>query len=142
MNKKYKSILGIISPQRLVDLRLQGMSLQEIATRLDIQKSSLTNVYLKFRDNNFDNYVPIDCDMLRKELESDMIFSEIAHKHQLSPRGLRNYMLDYGIPDRLTESRLREVAATARSKAAIAEFFGVEVHTIFNKLKKYGIKME
>lgn len=142
MTKKYKSILGIISPQRLVDLRLQGMSLQEIATRLDIQKSSLTNVYIKFRTNDFDNYVPIDCDMLRKELDSNMTFSEIAHKHQLSPRGLRNYMLDYGIEDRLTESRLREVAATAPTKAAIAEFFGVEVHTIFSKLKKYGIKIE
>ena len=142
MTRKYKSILGIISPQRLVDLRLQGMSLQEIATRLDIQKSSLTNVYLKFRTNNFDNYFPIDCDVLRQELDSNMTFSEIAHIHQLSPRGLRNYMLDYGIEDRLTEPRLREVAATAPTKVAIAEFFGVEVHTIFNKLKKYNIKIE
>lgn len=139
MASTYNSLDGLISPKALINMRLQGMSLAKIAKSLDIGKSSLSFLLNKYKAQNFDGYVPIDIEELKNELNSNMTFAQIAYKHELSPLGLKNYMTDYDIESRLTEKRLREVAATARSKAAIAEYFGVDAHTIYTAMKKYNI---
>lgn len=140
MDKKYKSIRGVISPSTYVDLRIQGKSLAEIANLLDIPKSSLFSLVRKFKATDFGDYYPISPEDIRHDLSTDKDFSWIAYKHNVSPLGLRNYMTDYDIEDRLTEENFRAYAKTAATKTAISSYFGISTRTVTRLYNKYNLE--
>lgn len=137
MANKYTARSGAIGIQKYIDLRLQGLSLSEIADQFGMPKSSLNNLVRKFRLCSYEGYEPIDIKTIKEDLNTNLSFSRIAYKHDLSVKGLRNYISDYDIGNRLTEENLRKYAATVHTRVEIADYFGVGVRTINTLLRKY-----
>lgn len=141
--RKYNNLgvmtTNIISPQILVDLRLQGLSFSAIAKHYGITKSSVYNVYKKYKEAGFGGYCPINLDEVRKALKTDQPFAKIAFQFNLDCNGLHNLMTDYDLEDRLTVENVRSILDRAPSMIYVAEHFGIRRDTLKKFIEDNGM---
>lgn len=138
-NKRGSIVEELISPKTFIDLRMQGLSFAMIAERIGITKYSLYNLYKKYKSNRYDGYLPIDPDAIRRELQEDIPFYKIAYMHNLEAPGLRNFMDDYDIEDRLTPERVKAVFSAAPTRTYAYEYFGLNRITLEKYIKEHDI---
>ena len=130
----------LISPQCLIDLRLQGLSFAMIAKRFGITKSAVYHLFQKYKADNFNGYCPIDLNEVRKALNTEQPFSRIAFQFNLDSNGLRNLMTDYDIDDRVTIENVQSVLNTAPSIIRAADHFGIRRDTLKKFMMDNGIQ--
>lgn len=138
-NKRGRIVEELISPKTLIDLRLQGLSFAMIAERIGISRYSLYNLYKKYKSAKYNGYLPIDPDCIRKELKEDIPFYKIAFMHDLEAAGLRNFMEDYEIEDRLTPERVKSVFEASPTRTYAYEYFGLNRLTLEKYIKDHNI---
>lgn len=125
--------------EKLVDLRLQGLSFAEIGQLYGVNKATVYKEYVRMQLNGFDGYEPFD----RKELASvlknvDCGLDEIALSYRLPLKGLQNYIADMNISGREYPTWEEITKGTGEMRFIVAREFFSGKRTFSSVMKFFG----
>lgn len=133
-----------INAEECILLRLSGSSFDDLADMHGVTKAGFCAAWNRLKKNGGLSYEPIPrASLVRSLAEADTSFASVALSHGCTVKGLRNYMLDLGIPKR--EIDMEKVSGMLRGGMSVrtcAEHFGVSYGTMQAACKKSGISSE
>ena len=124
--------------REMVDLRCRGFSFAEVAEHCGMSVWTVYKHYTEAAEYDYYGYDPVGYGSVKSLLKSSLPFSVVALRTGLSSEGLKNYMLDRGIRERILPkpSEMQEEGYSA--DGVLGKF--LEDHYLTQKfLDYYGI---
>lgn len=116
---------SVITCKEMVDLRIQGMSFEDIAQRIHLSKQQTYLTFLHYKANKFEGYEPIATRYLKKQLKTNLTLVQLSRNYRLNVQGLKNYAEDRSIMRVMTVEKIEELYLEANfSLGQICDYYG------------------
>lgn len=125
--------------REMVDLRCRGLSFAEVAEHCGMSVWTAYRHYAEAAEYDYYGYDPVGYGTVKAYLSGTLPFSAVALKTGLSGEGLKNYMFDRGIRERVLPKPSEMLAEGFAAGNAVLEKFLSDHYLTQKFLDYYGI---